>query len=212
MSKVYASPSKYCLNCFEDLEQGILDILLVNDPLCYHCREAMGGKKIITKVKGIKIMSAYVYQGLVRTNIILYKERFDEKRAEIFITPLLRHLHLFYTDYEVVYVPSTKLALKRREFDHMSLIAQSIKLRIIPNILVKSDSVKQSTLDVKQREEVSQYFHILNHELITNKKLILIDDVVTTGASIKACYELLEPYAKKILVIGLCVHPKLLRP
>ena len=160
----------------------------------------------------MKVEGYYVYKDVVRTRVILYKEAFDELLHLVFPYPLKWRLFLFYSDYKIIYVPSTSDAFERRGFNHMGLIAYECGLEVIENVLCKMSSPKQSLLSVEQRAQVSQYFHLENIGLIKGKKIILIDDVVTTGASLKACYELLKPHCKQIKVIGLCLHPKLVIP
>lgn len=212
MFKIHTPSSKYCLTCFIDKKTGFLEYFIGDDPLCQDCRKGLKGAIIKVKMKEFDVISCYLYSDLVRTWVILYKEAFDELLHRVFPYPLKLRLFLFYSDYVVVSVPSTKQAFKRRGYDHMGLIAKELGLPVIEGVLRKSESPKQSTLSVEQRAEVSQYFHVDNVSQIVGKKVILIDDVVTTGASLKACHRLLSVHCKKIQVIGLCVHPKLLSP
>lgn len=161
---------------------------------------------------GITVMSLYLYREDVRTMMIRYKESFDELLHCVFIHPLKMRLQLLYSDYVFVCVPTTKHSIERRGFDHLRLMIEVAGLKILDDVLHKMPSPKQSMQSVKARSEVSQYFHVLDCEVIAGKKVILVDDVCTTGASLKACYELLKPYCKVIKVLALCIHPLLLEP
>lgn len=210
MYRVHTLSSEFCLICFEPKLYGMLDKLWVEDPLCSECRSKMMYRPIKFKVETMEVTSLYVYKGFVRTQIIQYKESFDELLYCIFIVPYFMRLKLFYNDYVVVYVPSTQTSFSRRGFDHMKMIASCMGLEVLDNVLSKMESPKQSLLNFEERRDVSKYLKVKNIDNIKDRKVILIDDVVTTGSSLKACYDLISPYCRKIKVIGLCVHPKLL--
>lgn len=210
MFGIHKASSEFCLICFDAKDHGLLDSLFFSDPLCMKCRDSMSFIKIKYTVSDMKILSLYVYESFVRTQIIQYKESFDELLHKIFVWPLRFSVWFFYHDYSIVCVPTTQHSINRRGFDHMKLIASCLGNDILEDILIKKDSPKQSLLHVDERREVHKYFSINNSAQLKGKKIILIDDVVTTGASLLACYHLLLPHCKKVKVIGLCVHPKLL--
>lgn len=210
MFRIHSLSQKQCLTCFNLKKQGLLEKFFIEDPVCTLCRKEMQAKWRKVKIGEITIYYGYVYEGIVRTRIILYKERFDELLHWVFGHPFRMRLLLYYSDYFIVKVPSTKESLQRREFDHMGLICDTIGLPVLNDVLIKKSSPKQSTLNFEQRAQVSQYFHIQNTEQIEGKKVLLMDDVLTSGASIKACKALLQPWTKCIKVFVLCIHPSTL--
>lgn len=207
---LYQPSSKYCLVCFEPKNFGILEVLFYEDPICGLCRKDLKAKNLKVVIDGIVIKGIYVYEEGTRTLVIRYKEAFDELLYKIFLHPIKLKLQFFLNDYILIPLPTTKLSLERRAFDHMGLIAATSGLEILDDVLVKSPSPKQSMQTLEDRSKVSQYFHLREPERVRGKKVILMDDVVTTGASISACYELLKPYCKRIKVIVVCIHPLLL--
>ncbi len=180
--------------------------------MCKKCREQFDYGPYKFEVEGIKMRALYRYQDFTRTQMIQYKERFDELLSRVLIYPEKFRLNLFYNDYKIVYVPTTQESIKRRGFDHMGLIAASFGLEVLSDILWKEASVKQSTLKFDERHQVSQYFHVYPDVNLSKTKVLLIDDVCTTGASLVATYRLLEPVCKRVRVLVLCVHPLLLEP
>lgn len=134
MFKVHSTSSKYCITCFIEKDRPIIERLFIEDPLCYQCRQALLVKRQSVVMDHLKIEGWYIYEDVVRTYVILYKEAFDVLLHKIFTPPIRFRLWLFYSDYYVVYVPSTKGALERRGYDHMKLISQELGLPIIEGV------------------------------------------------------------------------------
>jgi ComF family protein len=97
-------------------------------------------------------------------------------------------------------VPLNKKRLRQREFNQSALIARYVAERLgadlILNCLVKiRDTAPQVGLRSKERVmNVRRAFSVNKSDLICNKKLILIDDVVTTGSTIRECAKALKQY------------------
>lgn len=77
-------------------------------------------------------------------------------------------------------------------------IAQQLHTSYQPNLLIRlhnnhSQTKKNRTL---RWENVQEIFHVLQPAQIKNKKILLVDDVVTTGATIEACCLALEKAGK----------------
>ena len=75
----------------------------------------------------------------------------------------------------------------------------------IEKIIVKTDNFKQSSLSKKERENIYLKLKIIDGEKISNKNVLLVDDVMTTGSSVKSCIKLLSkfnPKSIKILIMS----------
>ena len=107
----------------------------------------------------------------------------------------------------ICYVPMTKKSEKKRGFNQCEVIARHIGYRI--NIPV-SDCIKkikntkeQKTLTKEERvKNLKGAFKVSRVKDIKNKDVILIDDVMTTGATINECKDILKRSgANKITVL-----------
>ena len=66
--------------------------------------------------------------------------------------------------------------------------------------LIKTKDIKQKLLNYDERQKISEIIEIRPNDLF-NKKVLLVDDVITTGASMKAAINLIQKCQPKILKI-----------
>jgi len=112
----------------------------------------------------------------------------------------------------VVPVPMHKLKRLFRMYNHAHLLAAEIaKIINKPlhyDVLVKSKWTKsQTTLSgVKRGQNLGNSIKLRSAEMIKNKKVLLVDDVKTTGATINKCSKLLKKGgAQKIYVVTIAM-------
>ena len=148
-------------------------------------------------------MSLAPYAPPLSKLLIRYKENLDVELASVFLSYYCPYLKMKFAGFTIVLAPSSASKLKQREFNHLELIFKDIGLPII-NILTKSEGKEQKKNSARERSKVNKLIHIRNQEQISGKKILLVDDVITTGSTIKACLNLLEkgkPKRIKILTI-----------
>lgn len=100
---------------------------------------------------------------------------------------------------------------KLRGYNQSLLIAQGIQqvsgIPIKKDILVKiRPTVSQTKKSREERlDNVSSTFSVRNPEQIQEKQILLVDDVLTTGATIEACIRLLKPHNCKVSAVTLAM-------
>ena len=73
------------------------------------------------------------------------------------------------------------------------------------DILEKTSDIKQVNVSADKRLEIIKHLKVNNLEQIFNKKILLVDDILTTGSSMMAAINLIKegkPKSIKILVIA----------
>jgi ComF family protein len=90
------------------------------------------------------------------------------------------------------------------EFGHG--LAQSLQIRCVPDAIareVRTDTQTRKS-KLKRWENVREVFQIARPDEVERKRILLVDDVITTGATLEACGQvLLEAGCSEISVAGL---------
>jgi len=95
----------------------------------------------------------------------------------------------------IVPVPLHKKKQKKRGYNQMTKFGENLGnyfgVTYKENILIRSVYTEsQTTKNIEdRRENVSNVFQVLNPEKYSGKHFLLIDDVITTGATIESCAE-----------------------
>ncbi len=112
----------------------------------------------------------------------------------------------------VIPVPLYRARKRERGFNQSEILAEGISRAL--NITVSTDILKrtkntkdQTNLNAEQRQEnVRNAFAVIQPEKVLGKKVILVDDVMTTGATLNECARmLLDAGAKRVLGATLAV-------
>ena len=181
--------------------------------ICIKCEKKLENESIFGKDSYIENyfdthFYLFKYEGQIRNLLIQYK--FNEKAY------LYKSFSKFLKKYEkklfknevydiIIAVPISKNRLKKRGYNQSELlakeIAKNLELKLEQNIIKKvKNNIPQSTLNKDEREQnVKDVYKIINKEIILNKKILLVDDIFTTGATANECSRILkENGAEKI--------------
>ena len=154
----------------------------------------------IGKVKGLYL---YNYDEQVQNTLYQFKGCFDYELAGVFFDYFRLYLFLKYFGYVMVPAPSAKEADEERGFNHVVEMFKSVKLKM--NCCVhKTTNVKQSDLSAKERENIKNNLKIDDVDF-SKKKVLIVDDVYTTGSTVRAMIDLVKsknPKKIKVLVMS----------
>ena len=145
------------------------------------------------------IVSAISYDGFVKEKILQYKFRNAKYLAPAFAEILVPKIDKYSPDFDfIVSVPISRKRLRERGYNQSDLIARYLSkfanIQYKADLLVKTkNNLRQSELDLNERKEnVKDAYSIKNVEVIKKKKIILIDDIYTTGATLNECAKILK--------------------
>lgn len=156
--------------------------------------------------------SLFRYEGKIRQMLISYKFGDQPYLYESFVNLLLKDKKIwgFFKSCDIIIpVPVSKKRKRKRGYDQMTLLAKGIakkvpSVSVVSNVLQKEkDTISQSTLQRKERKtNVVGSYTITNTSQIQHKKVLLLDDIFTTGSTAQECSRILKlGGAKEIQVI-----------
>jgi len=155
-------------------------------------------------VDGVKATAIYEYDEEFKSLIYQFKGCYDIELAPVFLQRYKNELKFKYRDFTVVPAPSYYEDDEKREFNHVIEIFKELKIPIV-KYLYKANAFKQAEHKSKDRSKIADCLCLLKNDDLSNKKLLFVDDVFTTGNTCRTCLELLKQlHPKKIEVLVMC--------
>lgn len=156
--------------------------------------------------------AVWYYKDDVRGSLLRYKfygrRNYAKSYGRILAMKILRR---FPSGFDIMtYVPTSRLRRMRRGFDHMELVAKAVAQELdVPAykvfIKVRNTPPQSGFSDASQRRaNVMNVFQIKDRNLIQGKRVLILDDIITTGATISECAKtLLTSGAKEVYCAAL---------
>ena len=180
---------------------------LDRNSLCNKCKIQIQ-KNNLSKIEDYKNTSSYFdehiylfqYSGEIRNMILNYKFREKSYIYNTFVELIKNNEKICaqIKKYDIIMpVPISKKRLNTRGYNQSALIARKIAKTLNmcyeENILVKiKDNKPQSEMgQEKRKSNVKDVYTIKNKEKIYQKKILLIDDIFTTGNTVNECAKVL---------------------
>ena len=163
--------------------------------------------------------AVWVYNDAMKSSIAAYKYRSKKEYNRFYIHEILR----LYADEvrelsvdAIIPIPIHPSKYLQRGFNQAELLArgigQELKLPVYTNLLIRNKkTLPQKNLSNMERLiNLSKAFAVKEKELPNDmksiKKVLLVDDIYTTGSTIEACSSLLKAYGiDEIYFIVLCI-------
>lgn len=190
--------------------------------LCDPCRaEALAPGSVLEDEIGVPCFAAAPYEGALRSLLIGLKHegrvRFARVLGERIRLPLAHALALCSSVPIIVAAPSHPARVRERGFSHVEiLIACALRGQGIRHIRVRALRAgrrrsAQVGLTASERERNAQRIVVRRsaHRILQGSQVILIDDVRTTGATLRAACTIIEAAgAEVVAAVTLCAVVK----
>ena len=208
-SKRFATAIPSCKICHRKIEQNSLfNVFFSAKTVCLRCFLDLKPTYFRWKENGISHLAIYPYEQFYQSLLYQYKGCGDIELAPCFLERLTPLLRLRFHGYRIVFPPSHPNKILERGFDHIPPLFLGLHLPIL-RAFAKTHDIKQSSQSKSERKKVGKYIRLVESRGITGSKILLVDDVFTTGSTIRACIKLLQKkHPKKIAVLVLAKVPK----
>lgn len=192
------------------------------ESLCNNCEERIN-QKLLCNIDNYenddtKYFTNHIYlfkySDEIRSKILDYKFNDKPYIYKTFAKIIIKNEKIcgFLRKYDIIIpIPIHRKRKNTRGYNQSELISKEIlkkitNLKIETNIIIKNkNTIPQSVLNRKERNEnVKNVYIIKNTEKINNKRVLLLDDIYTTGSTVNECSKLLKLNgAKEIGIITL---------
>lgn len=205
-----------CLGCGEEkfndkyfCEECQKNLPYNNGYICFHCgRKTQCAtnycdtcKNMLTSID--KGRSVFIYAPPISDLIKKLKYGRRKYIAEVLSEYLFYEYgrNLFLSDY-LAFVPMTEKAKRKRGFNQSELLAKNLSDRCGVPVFYGIEKVKeterQASLSAEDRKKnLKNAFKIVDKKAIKDKKILLIDDVTTTGATLEVLASLFKSKGAK---------------
>lgn len=186
-----------CDDCKERIEKYKINIVQKE-------KLNINNKKInVTKFYG------YIYHDIIRNLFIKYKFSDSSFLANTFSKIIINNenMYRFLKSYDIIIpVPLHKKRKLERGYNQVELIAKKIEknyLKIETNCLIKVKNIRpQSEKGYKERQkDIKGVYKLKNKDKIMGKKILLFDDICTTGSTVNECIKVLSDVTNEIGVL-----------
>ncbi len=209
MHLVYYFENYICENCKNEIKIEI-------DNTCKICsiqipkgQDSICGQCLLSHPPYNRHISFTIYKDKIRKIILLYKLSEIQPLKHYISSLYLKIIDEYFKGKFDVIISVPVDSGRKRTFEPVSKISDIISSKTgakhLKGVLVKVRSTKkQSSLNYNERiKNLNRAFEINSKEKIVNKRILLIDDVYTTGTTVKKCSKLLNKYAESVVVITL---------
>ncbi|MGN1295517.1 MAG: ComF family protein [Bacilli bacterium] len=190
---------KICKICFKEfIVDGFSSFFYKDQIICNSCLLDFNPKFIHFKDEGINCLAIYNYDETIRKLLYQFKGCFDKELKDVFLNPFVFELRIKYFGYIIIPIPSFEGDDEERGFNHVEEIFSCLNLKI-ERMVTKNIKMKQSSLNKTEREKIASVMILKKKIDLSNKKVLIVDDVYTTGNSFRACLKLIQRQHPKTL-------------
>ena len=198
-----------CINCGQ--EGRLLCRWCANDKLlpttesCYRCNRLSPGFKTCSTCRHHSVLKhVWVrtdYNETAKELVHQLKFAYAKDAAKLIAEELTTTLPYINPDTLIAYVPAATAHMRQRGFDQSALIARELakrlKLRHLPTLARLGQQHQVGSGRQTRQEQMKNVFRPISLPVVKDAHLLLVDDVLTTGATMEAAARTLREAGAK---------------
>jgi ComF family protein len=179
-------------------------------PLCSIClvRLSSSARPPDTRLRTVVIRAAFVYEGVARDVVLALKQRRSRALAMLIAKEMSSRLELEEVDM-VTWAPTSRKHVRERGHDQARLLAASFSRRLgtrLHRSLLREGNRAQRGLSRRDRLDGPTF---IASPFVEGKRILVIDDVITTGATLTAASEcLVAAGASSVACVAVAATPE----
>ena len=150
-------------------------------------------------LEDLRVETFYEYDGMFKSLLLQYKECCDEALKDVFLYGLRDYIRIRYAGYAILFVPSSFRKRQLRGFDHLELMFEDLGLPRVKGLRMKEDLVQEGK-NAPERSRMRQNYIYEGEPL---NRVLIVDDVVTTGSSLIGAYHAIRAAARQVRALSL---------
>lgn len=186
--------------------------------LCHDCRK---NAPVFTKAKNrlphvARWTAVWYYKDTVRRSILRYKFYHARNHAPIFGRQIAMKLQAAnMDDFDILtWVPVSPLRKLKRGYDQTKLLARAVAKELGVSatgclVKIRHNQAQSGLKETSQRRaNVQGVYKVIAPKAVQDKRILILDDVLTTGATVSECAKmLLFAGAREVLCAVVAVTP-----
>lgn len=194
----FSDGSIICASCKQRFSPSIISISVKNIGLCRECCKLIEPVPLFNPMEGSKNVKFYIcgyyYDDVIKKLIHRYKFNSEYSFGDLFSEMLYERIkdipELRNFDF-ITSVPISRRRLFSRGYNQSELIARTVSEKLdIPYtrcIYKHKHTLAQSLLKKNRRITNIKGAFIADTKRVANKKILLFDDIITTGSTMNEC-------------------------
>lgn len=186
-----------CRWCLPDAFEPVLS-------RCYKCYRETKDSLVCDRCrKNIKLKHVWVateYSGVVKE--LIRKFKFERAQAAaLLLAESLQRTPPFLTDIVFVPIPTASSRRRARGYDHTKLVSNHLAeltgMKSVSALSRLGQSRQVGSKRAKRQAQMKNAFRVVNTGLINKRHVLLVDDIVTTGATLEEAAQVLKQAGAK---------------
>ncbi len=166
--------------------------------LCSCCCAQLRIKKFYREDLSVKTCVLFEYRDFIRNLILRYKVHNDDYLKRYLFEYHRLWIRLHYVGYHYVIAPSHQNTTKSSKKNHLENLVENIGLKCSGINLINTAPIKQAQCNAQQRCLIRNHIQLEKVLHTKTKKILIIDDIVTTGNTLETIAGQLSPYVNQI--------------